>query len=1037
MNTAEIASGQLKKWTLVNKLGEGDAGEVHLVESLLEKSPAILKRPHRSAFTSDVMRQAAQIESEGKILRALAHFTVHGLDYRLSLPDMVDQSQPGTEFSERFFIVITRASGFDLNYLSRVVRFRQVDQQEAPDQTAPGGWNAGSLANDERLLLEAIARSGQVPELLLLRALDGMINLFERLHSNRINQDGLEAAGVLWNDVKPGHLFWDARRASFTIIDWGNSQFLEEDGATRDRRFSRNEDYSQFLQEMGRYLVENAPDLHARLAWPASVLPGLAYTEGVKKLKDRLSTQLQEQTGQLRAFRQAEADLLQTTTPDLDHLQRLEELQTHIMRFGELPDYYGLRQFSMRLAGALLADDRLQDFKAFCKQAASIPAAAPEKWVLLLRALELIDAQPQADLSHDETLEALQAGASDDWGAFIWRLLAATEHARVSDGAQPWWDEVIQSARRMQMGVEPDTQTPLVVANRVLLTVQAACQKLADMNGGAASRGGADIDPASMGGSLTSQIEACSHLASQLREEVIKKWRQTEPDPPFAGVDYAEVDHVAESLAVLLPGANQALQAALEQPRAQARIVIDAWARRDFDAARLGLRGILLWDPDRRRLLTADRMILSAPYWLDQLSLGPHPGQDISDFVTQLELDGREIRNLVGPAPWLDNALEALMRLRRGAYPSDLLIERPELANDLPWLNHFRSRPSATTRPRPVNLERTPSAHPEPILRGIRQVRFGADQEVLLAEPLDTWAPEARGSSARVFLGFLRSESGHLRQAAVKIMRGDRPDYALPLFMEETRILTLMRDVPGISPLLESGYIRPDAPLKLPSDDRHTDLRSLRGEIQRFGVNETRKFFVSLQARVQEGWLPYLALERRSPEENLMALCDAGHTGGRFLPVEEALRMAIQICEILEIAHKRNIVYRDHKILHYYWLEDYNGIFVIDWNVARFHPKGLADEETQFDLVQFGARALHHILTGRTAPGALPLGPTRPEEIEQASHTYNVQWTYDDQRLPYELRLVIERTLVGDYTQAAELKADLIACLAGLYGGPE
>jgi hypothetical protein len=98
---------------------------------------------------------------------------------------------------------------------------------------------------------------------------------------------------------------------------------------------------------------------------------------------------------------------------------------------------------------------------------------------------------------------------------------------------------------------------------------------------------------------------------------------------------------------------------------------------------------------------------------------------------------------------------------------------------------------------------------------------------------------------------------------------------------------------------------------------------------------------------------------------------------------------------------------------------------MIDWNVARYHPNGLTDHELHMDLVQFGARGLHHILTGRTAPGALPLGPTRPEEIEQAADSYKTQWTYDDQRLSDGLRTLIERVLTGEYRSAAELGADL------------
>jgi serine/threonine protein kinase len=186
-----------------------------------------------------------------------------------------------------------------------------------------------------------------------------------------------------------------------------------------------------------------------------------------------------------------------------------------------------------------------------------------------------------------------------------------------------------------------------------------------------------------------------------------------------------------------------------------------------------------------------------------------------------------------------------------------------------------------------------------------------------------------------------------------------------------------------------------------------------------------REFLASLETKAGEGWLPYLVMEKRNREENLMVLCDVGYTRGQFLPMPESLRLAIQICEILQVAHSRNIVYRDHKILHFYWQEACNGVFMIDWNVARRYPEGLTLAEKQFDLVQFGARALHHILTGRPAPGALPLGPNRPEEIESAAHSYTTRWTYDDQRLPTDLRIILERVLAGGYNDVKELQADL------------
>jgi len=47
MSIGQIITGQKFKWELVEKLGEGDAGEVYLVEAILKNRQAIVKRPRQ------------------------------------------------------------------------------------------------------------------------------------------------------------------------------------------------------------------------------------------------------------------------------------------------------------------------------------------------------------------------------------------------------------------------------------------------------------------------------------------------------------------------------------------------------------------------------------------------------------------------------------------------------------------------------------------------------------------------------------------------------------------------------------------------------------------------------------------------------------------------------------------------------------------------------------------------------------------------------------------------------------------------------
>jgi serine/threonine protein kinase len=496
------------------------------------------------------------------------------------------------------------------------------------------------------------------------------------------------------------------------------------------------------------------------------------------------------------------------------------------------------------------------------------------------------------------------------------------------------------------------------------------------------------------------------------------------------------VDSLIDPIEELLPGTREKLEKSLAQPKAQVDLVLSAWEKKDFELARRGLRSILLWDPDRARLYTAEKAIAVAPQWLSRVRRGAGKDEPFYDYLTSVELAGRTLRNQVGPSKWLDETLEAFKRLRRGTRTVDLMIEYPETMHELPWLNEYQSREILSLpHTRSLTLERDNATYSPPNLtEGVVEGRFGPNQNMFLADPLDTWMPEARGSSARVFAGNMRNHSKKALSYAFKIMRPDQEDYALPLFIEEIQILTMLRDVPGITPVVECGYIKIDDGQALPSDESHASAQQLSGQVIHYGVEQAQNFLASMDRQLSVGWLPYLTLVRRNPEHNLIHYCDASYTHGWFLSLRESLILSMQICDILQYAHDRNIVYRDHKILHYYWDAHSHGVAMIDWNIAKRQPQGLSDAEKQFDLVQLGARGLHHIFTGRPAQGSLPLGPNRPEDIEKASTHYPVNWTYDDERLPNQLRSILEQTLNQGYTLVSDIRRDLLGIYQQLPG---
>ncbi len=1001
----EVVTGLQRAWTIKEKLGEGDAGEVYRVESLIEKKPAILKRPVRAAFSSDVVRQAAQIEREARILRALAQHKFP--DIQISTPKFLDQSPPGSEFSDRFFLIMTEAKGINLSGLARAVRFRTVNPDEI-HLLSPAG-----LSSFENTYLETLVNSGQIPDLVILRVLDNLLMFLDCLHT--ISSQGEEPgyAGVVWNDIKPEHIFLQPQSGHITLIDWGNSHFLDASGATTDRRYARPDDFRQFLEEIGALLENTSLPLKSSLKWPSEKLDNQAINETISSLHSRIKAHLKKAVNDLEIAHQTEKKIIETQSFKYEDYLSLKQTQYQLLHLGEIPDFNTTRNFAIRIAEELIKAGEIGKFSTLCEQLSQDNAQDAKKWKLLAHISSLIPEEPALRSS-------LHYALKEEWPAVLWELRLAARY----EPSPAWWPELSTITRELEFDGDHQPITPRTAIGRLILSLQSTIQYASQSTPPVSSENVISQDQANDANHLE---ERRKQLILNLKEEAIRRWSELEPVPPNSDIGYQEVVNYSKEILDLAPAAGKSLLQALEQPLAHYRIVMDAWERQEFETALRGLRRMLLWDPDRKRLITASLAIQSAAGWLARLRKGPHKDEALQDFVTRYELEGRETRNQVGPAGWLDSTLSALRQLRLGGESTETLVEYPLSRPYLSWLLELDShKPILSIPGKQIQLQR--KVLPEridPGMRGVHETGLGDGQDIQISKPLDTWAPEASGSSARVFLGMLKGADRRNLPAAVKIMRPNRLDYALPLFREEVQILSLLRDVPGVASLIELGFLSLSDGNQLLSEENEKLADTFRGKAIRYGLDSTHNFLIDLESKAKIGLLPYLAIEAQIQNKNLLTLCDTGYTHGHFLPVLEGLVLTIQICDILEAAHSRNISYRDHKILHYYWDEAANGITMIDWNIAKRHPTGVSSEEARFDLVQFGARAMHHILTGRTAPGALPLGPTRPDEIEAAARSYQAQWTYDDQRLPKSIKDILENVMAGGYEKPGQLKEDL------------
>lgn len=982
-----ILQGIKTAWTILEKLGEGDAGEVYLVASVLEQRQAILKRPRRSVFSNDVRRQAEQIRQEGRILAALPGL-IAGLS-GIRVPELIDQSRPGSEFSERFFIVISRADGFDLSWLARACRLGVESSASS------------NLPPTDAAFIHGLVELGHLPRRVILAALSSLLALFDTIHLAHPAQLSAEVQGLIWNDVKPDHIFWNPHLSEITLIDWGNSRLLEASGATRDLRSTRNDDLRQFVEEMGRFLEQNDPDLFAHLDWPSAQLMPPDLSAAIASLRERIAAGLRDENLAAAEARREEETLVQPGSYPEEAIERLAAVHRRLISLGEMPDMPAALRLASGSVGNLAAAADLNAVEKLCSWAAGLPDAPAAQWQLLAR-LAAAAAKEQGG-ARERLSEAVRFAAAADWESCLWAMLRYLQ----SSSEPEYWNDLLAPVRVMAGGEKATGVRPLLTLRRAALTLQSAANALEDR----LVRDGASPQDAQ-------RLQDWTSLLETLRETA-HNWVQLDPLPPHSGLAYLDVEALLQPIEDALPGAGTNLREALSPARDLSAQVLEAWNRREFSSASRLLRRLLTWDPDRRRLLRADQALQSAPDWLHRVCSGPLQNQGLLAAVTDLEFEGRELRNHLGPAAWLEAILEALKSIRQGTWPGDLLASQPALLRDLPWLQAYE-RSDVIRRILQPHL----SPVPLPMISGAREERYGEEEALQILEPADAWIPEARGSSARAYHCYYQTAGGDTRPAVLKLMRTDKSDYALPLFHEEIQVLDAMRGVPGVNPYLECGFLWLGSD-PLPPDHEIGKLRALRGEALRIGPDASAEFLDQLESRARDGWTPYLLLEKRRREDNLLLMCDASLNRGNLRRPAELLRIAIQICDILDAAHRRNVVYRDHKILHYYWQPEDNGVYVIDWNVARLHPQGVSDLEIHMDLVQLGARGLYHLLTGRTAPGALPIGPTRPEEIEQAAQSYRAQWTYDDQRLGDEVRVILEQLLSGAYTNAQDLRTDL------------
>ena len=605
---AKKVTGRKRVWQLLETVGRGDAGEVLRVQAELGREQGVMKRPVQNVSGGTIVRQARQIENEGRVLALLDGMDVERHGRRVHTPLLMDQSIEGTSSSANLFIISEEVSGVSVSELLR--------------RKMQGG--------------------SPISQVIVLKVLAASFQLLQKVHEK----------GVIWNDVKMDHIFWDAEVNTLSFIDWGNS--LDLNSQNSDEKASSLLDYRQLLEE-GRALMEQtSPELISDIGWPLSA----------SNLNDQEINHLQMRVEYMETYlsmRIIEYKLLFSrylkSLDSLEGLRHTLDLMRALQQLGVEVDTADLLAASQGYLLGLL--DRGED-------------------KLALEAFQVIEADLSDDLSPNWQLAGYlleHFGESDP--VLLAKLLHAVFENNWTDAAwiyrerflvkqtPPYSDTVINSMRNLQLNLKP---YPLIRSDLESLHEQSqlwlntAIQK--------------KLDPES--------IDILQYLGDRV-QLVLESWERLLPGEKL-GDKFLLLRQVLERFSALQLRPAVDLQTSLLAAMSRIREIYRAWAESDLPTARKQTRELFLLEPSLGYLPELEAEFARMIDWLETLNQGPAENQPVNRFAVELLSSLPPLADRLNEVPWLNSLLHALS-IMKDAQAIDTLREEARLGQwPMKWL---------------------------------------------------------------------------------------------------------------------------------------------------------------------------------------------------------------------------------------------------------------------------------------------------------------------------------------------------------------
>jgi serine/threonine protein kinase len=608
---AKMVSGIKQRWLIQDLIGKGDAGEVVSVQSEGDGLNAVMKRPVQNATGGTIMRQAVQIENESRILARLDGLQLKQGDLTIATPRLLDTSIKGTSNTTAFFMVSQQMVGKALSVIIK----------------------------------EAHKEGSTIPHLLILSILSALFTMLKEVHRR----------GVLWNDVKTEHIYWNEAGKTISCIDWGNGLLMDEANALNGIRPSYMEDYRQLVAEMTSFLSAFAPDLLDDLNWPLNKVNEVDEREvdllgiRLKYSREYLAARIVEKKGLINHYLQG--------LNDLDSLHELLTLVTSLEKSSETVQYSAIDHAAKDL---LFHFAKTGDY-ASCQEVVQLlieykTAASDFSWALLREILEVLPLEDNA------LVEICELIFQEKWDDTLWQIYQYSGKS----SKKIRLDELTLMIRQKALPGAINGALPIKLLRELVdeLHVRLIQLRLSE-------------NKAQEGGEL-------ADLSARL-DQVIRTWHYSDGKEQF-GDDLWVLREILPALDARGFKIPPALGTLISGMLSISRTLYQTWHAGALSESRQAIRTLFLWDPEFDDLRSLDQSLEKTEKWINQLLEGPSMGQPVSEFLSSLVESKPDISERLGLPIWLKELTEALAEVIEKGNLSSLKAMAVSEALPMSWL---------------------------------------------------------------------------------------------------------------------------------------------------------------------------------------------------------------------------------------------------------------------------------------------------------------------------------------------------------------